>query len=165
MVEISRQIVLANDEIAALTLQLEDIGIREETKKGKYTLANVPDSETAFADYLTEIKLRLQSLQDLRLAHSIANAVSTDAQAIAELVQEEKQAQDDRQLVIQMTTEDPNLEAPPAYTEFAGTDLDANNIVHRLALEEDLDDDATVTSGPSNGYMQEQVGRAIRRRR
>jgi hypothetical protein len=49
-----------DDEIAALALQIEEIHLFEETKKCKYKLDSIPDSEIAFADYLVEVERLLQ---------------------------------------------------------------------------------------------------------
>lgn len=106
-----------DDEIAALSLQLKEVNFREDTKKAKYTSDNVPDLEVAYADYLTEIETHLAFLKDVKLAHSIDNAVDADAQAIAEITQGEAQAQQDHRVAVEMSSEDPELEAPPAYTE------------------------------------------------
>lgn len=112
-----------DDEIVALTLQVEEINYREETKKAKYPVNDIPDLEIAYASYLNEIEAHLSFLRDVKLAHSIANAVDTDAQAIAEVSQENRQAQDDHYMAVQMSAEDPDLEAPPPYTQEARSDF------------------------------------------
>lgn len=89
-----------DDEITALTLQLEEINYRDETKKAKYSVNNIPDLEVAYTSYLNEIEAHLNFLRDVKLAHSIANAVDTDAQAIAEAAQENQQAQEDHLMAV-----------------------------------------------------------------
>ncbi|KAF2005942.1 hypothetical protein P154DRAFT_551246 [Amniculicola lignicola CBS 123094] len=86
---------LLDDEITALALQLEEIGLFEENDKGKYRTDSPPDNKLACDDFETEIQDHLNFLRDLRLARSIADAVDSDAQAIADLASGEEQANDD----------------------------------------------------------------------
>lgn len=149
-----------DDEIAALTLQLEEIVDREETKKAKYTEKNIPDLEIAYASYLAEIKDHLQFLEDVKLARSIANAVDSDAQAIAELSQAEAQDEQDRQVAVQMNDLDPNVEAPPPYTEADQTSME-DEVIRRLATllssSGDFEDEETGVAGPSEPYERRQA--------
>jgi hypothetical protein len=150
-----------DDEITALILQLEEINYREETKKAKYTSNNVPDLEVAYADYLSEIESHLAFLKDLKLAHSIANAVDADAEAIAELTRGESQANEDRRLAVQMSSDDPELEAPPPYTEVVRDDTIEDEVVRRMAalltMEYDEYQGPEVEAGPSVPYAQRQA--------
>ncbi|KAI0611949.1 FAD/NAD(P)-binding domain-containing protein [Pyrenophora tritici-repentis] len=150
-----------DDEIVALSLQLEEINYREETKKAKYTPDNVPDLEVAYASYLTEIETHLAFLKDVKLAHSIANAVDADAEVIAELAQVETQAQEDRRVAVQMSSDDPDLEAPPPYAEVVRDDSIENEVVRRmtalLSSEHDAHDDLENEAGLSVSYTQRQA--------
>ncbi|KAF3032168.1 hypothetical protein E8E12_002561 [Didymella heteroderae] len=150
-----------DDEITALTLQLEEFNYREETKKAKYPVNDIPDLEVAYASYLNEIEAHLSFLRDVKLAHSIANAVDTDAQAIAEATQENQQAQDDHSMAVQMSAEDPELEAPPPYTQEGRTDFIEDEVVRRLAALLTSDDDIygppQSDAGPSISYQRQAV--------
>ena len=68
---------------------------------------------------LPQLKIHLQVSTDLELAHSIANAVDSDAQVIAELLQAETQDEGDRQVAVRMSDGDSDFEGPPPYTEEA----------------------------------------------
>ena len=150
-----------DDEILALALQLEEINDREETKKAKYTPDNIPDLEVAYTNYLAEIEAHLAFLRDVKFAHSMANAVDADADAIAEIAQIETQAQEDRRVAVQMSTDDPNLEAPPPYAEVVRNDSIEDEITRRIAalLSSELDprDDVEDGAGPSSSYTERQA--------
>jgi hypothetical protein len=152
-----------DDEIAALTLQLKEIKYLNETsKKGKYPVDKIPDLEVAYANYLAEIETHLGFLKDVKLAHSIANAVDTDARLIAEMSQQEAQAQDDRRYARQISTDHPlEYEAPPPYTEEIRKDFIEDEIVRRLAAIMTTDDstyeEVAVEAGPSVPYAQRQA--------
>ncbi|CAE6999789.1 hypothetical protein P3342_001087 [Pyrenophora teres f. teres] len=151
-----------DDEIVALSLQLEEISYREETNKAKYTADKVPDLEIAYASYLAEIEAYLAFLKDVKLAHSIASAVDADAEAIAELAQVEEQAQQDRRVAVQMSSDDPDLEAPPPYAEVARDDsIEDDEVIRRitalLSSEHDAHDALENEPGPSVSYTQRQA--------
>ena len=148
------------DEIAALSLQLDELNYYEETKKAKYSSANIPDLEVAYANYLGEIEAHLAFLKDIKLVYSFASAVDTDAEAIAEIAQGEAHAQEDHRIAVQMSSEDPELEAPP-YTEVARTDYIEDEIMQRLATllssSDDLYEDPQEEHGPSVKYAKRQA--------
>lgn len=150
-----------DDEITALTLQLEELNYREETEKAKYSVNDVPDLEVAYASYLEEMEAHLSFLRDVKLAHSIANAVDTDAQAIAEAAQENQRAQEDRLVAVKMSTDDPELEAPPPYTQEVRHDFIEDEVVRRLAalltVDDDLYDPPQPEAGPSVPYQRQAV--------
>ncbi|KAF2649530.1 hypothetical protein K491DRAFT_734525 [Lophiostoma macrostomum CBS 122681] len=137
------------DDITALTLQLEEINYREETKKGKHAVDNLPDLEVAYVSYLHEIEAHLAFLKDVKLAHSIAHAVDIDGQAIQEISRGEVQAQEDRRYAMRISSDDPELEAPPPYTE----ELRDEFIEDEVTLYEDPAEEA----GPSVPYAQRQA--------
>lgn len=155
------QSIPLDDEILALTLQLEEISYRNETRKGKNAANKVPDLEVAYADYLAEIETQLTSLKDIRLAHSIANAVDTDAQAISELAQAETQAQEDRQYAMRFNSNDAPVEAPPPYTQQLRNDFVEDEVVRRLAAlmttDESLYEEPESEAGPSVPYAKRQA--------
>jgi hypothetical protein len=152
---------LLDDEIAALTLQLDEINYREQTKKAKYSSSNIPDLEVACSSYLSEIEAHLVFLKDVKLAHSFASAIDTDAQAIAEIAQSEVHAQEDRRIAVQMSSDDPELEAPPACTEIVRADYLEDKVMRRLAALlssiDELYEDPRDKPGPSVQYAQRQV--------
>jgi hypothetical protein len=150
-----------DDQIAALTLQLDELNYYEETKKAKYSSANIPDMEIAYRSYLNEIEAHLAFLKDIKLAHSFASAVDTDGDAIAEITQSEAHAQEDRRVAVQMSNDDPELEAPPPYTEVDRTDYTEDEVLQRLTAllssSDDLYEDPREESGPSVQYAQRQA--------
>ena len=150
-----------DDEIAAWTVQLEEIKEREDTKKAKYTLNSIPDLEISYSILLSEISDHLQVLKDARLAHSLASAVDLDGKAIAELSQLEAQAGEDRQVAVQMSHDDPDLEAPPPYTEntreYYIEDELASRLNSLLTSNEGFDHDGLDVAGPSEPYARRQA--------
>ncbi|KAF2742488.1 hypothetical protein M011DRAFT_268068 [Sporormia fimetaria CBS 119925] len=110
----TREMDTLDDDIAALTLQIEELHEHESKKKGKHRADQVPDTETASSKQLSELEARLSYLKDLRLAHSIANAVDTDEEVIAALIESERQAEEDRAYAILISSENPELEDPPS---------------------------------------------------
>lgn len=150
-----------DDEIVALTLQMEEIHFHDGTKKAKYPADKVPDLELAYSINLKEIEAHLAFLNDIKLAHSIANAVDTDAEIIADITHEDQQAQDDHLMAVQMSTNDPDLEPPPPYTQQARTDYIEDEVVRRLATmlttEDELYKDYQVEAGPSVPYARRQA--------
>ncbi|KAL5387465.1 hypothetical protein PMIN02_008125 [Paraphaeosphaeria minitans] len=82
-----------DDEIAALTLQLEEIGIYSEAGKGKYAVGNPPDIELAYGSFQAELQSYRAFRADQDLARSIGAAVYSDGPAIADLTAQEVQSQ------------------------------------------------------------------------
>jgi hypothetical protein len=91
------------DEIMAFALQLEEVAIYGQNEKGKFPAESPPDNAMAFNSFQAELSSHLTFLKDLKLAHSIAHAVGTDASAIAELAGTEEQAHDDRHFALQLS--------------------------------------------------------------
>jgi hypothetical protein len=98
---------------------------------------------------------------DVKLAHSIANAVDTDAQAIAQITAVEAQAMEDRGVALRMSKDDPDLEAPPPYTEDIRNEYLEDEVLRRLKLlllsDETSYDDNESEAGPSVPYTQRQA--------
>ncbi|KAI1906825.1 hypothetical protein LOZ65_006824 [Ophidiomyces ophidiicola] len=106
------------DELAALSAQMEGIKVFEETQKGKYPLNRPPDPNLALTMFESDLQLRADFLLDLKFAQSIAIAVAKDWQAIAEIALQENQTQEDRRLAMLLSCGDSiNPEAPPPYNE------------------------------------------------
>lgn len=76
------------DESLALQLQLNEIEIQRELQTGKWTENTSPDFALAFDDFEAELKKSILLVEDLKIAHSIAKAVESDAVAIEESIEE-----------------------------------------------------------------------------
>lgn len=112
--------VPTDDNIVALSLQLEELRSEKTLDKGKYPEGQPTDATRALLEYQSELAGCLQTLTDLKLAHSIAYAVETDGPVIASLMSIEVQAEEDRKTALQISTDDPDLESPvspPSYEE------------------------------------------------
>ncbi|KAF2454801.1 hypothetical protein BDY21DRAFT_387278 [Lineolata rhizophorae] len=82
---------------------------------------------------LNKLKVHIEFLKDRKLAQSIAQAVDTDGPAMAELLQVESQAVEDRHLALRISSTDPELEdpqKPPPYSE-----LDPHHAVKEFLLQ------------------------------
>ena len=56
---------LLDDEMAALALQLDEIGLYYQSGKGKYAVDHPPDSEIAYADFRAELRNYKTFLADM----------------------------------------------------------------------------------------------------
>ncbi|MCJ1460912.1 hypothetical protein MMC28_011294 [Mycoblastus sanguinarius] len=97
-----------DDESFALQLQLEENEAQRELQSGKWTEDRPPDFVLAFDDFHAELKKAILLVEDLKLAHSIAKAVDSDAVAIEESRVEETQSVQDRDFALSLN-EDENL--------------------------------------------------------
>ena len=151
---------IAEDEITALKLHIEDVCEREESKKAKYPTANPPDLEIAYTIFLDGLRSQLQVLHDLKIAHSTANAVDLDGTATAKLSQEEAQDKLDRQLAVRLSDGELNFEAPPPYTEQAQEISLEDKLVRRLEdlhTWDDIETDGAAVAGPSQPCVRHQA--------
>lgn len=96
-----------DDEIFALQLQLEEIEAQRELQTGKWTQNNPPDFALAFDDFEIELNKSILLVGDLKVAHSIAKAVESDAVAIEEWTAEITQLAQDREFATSLN-EDTN---------------------------------------------------------
>lgn len=148
-------ITLLDDEITALGLQLEEIRLHESKSKGKYAVGSPPDTKTASDDFQAEILLHMGFLKDLKMAHSIAHAVNTDAKAIAELNDPEKQARDDREFASRLRGVDDGERCT------VGSSSNTANLFLDLGIDReetinlDIEDDACAK--PSGTYADQQA--------
>src|SRR5262245_16579031 len=94
---------ILDDEIIAFALQLEEVGVHGKDGKGKFPAGSPPDNVVAFDDFHAELLAHLNILRDVRLAHSIANAVDADGDIIAKLAGTEEQAHRDRDYALQLS--------------------------------------------------------------
>lgn len=91
-----------DDELAALTLQLEEIGIFAQSSKGKHPVNQLPDVEVAFASFQAELAAYQTFLADQKLAESMGAAVHSDGNLIGEITLQEVQFYEDRRHVLQI---------------------------------------------------------------
>ncbi|KAI8930947.1 hypothetical protein NX059_011962 [Plenodomus lindquistii] len=101
------------DELAALALQLEELGLASTSAKGKYRLDHPPDFEVALSSFQAECEAYMTFLGDQKLAQSMGAAVHTDEAIISNLTARELQSHADRQFVLQLSNDDPEIEPPP----------------------------------------------------
>ena len=148
---------LLDDEIAAWCLCLEDIhGYNFE---GISTISD-SDVESVLDFYLEEVESHLTFLNDMKIAHSIARAVSTDSAAIAEAAHEEIQCQEDRGYALRVSSDDPMLEAPPPSiisNQPGVIDEETVRCFEEMVVQDDYDLEEQSESGPSVPYIQRQV--------
>ncbi|CAG9948525.1 unnamed protein product [Clonostachys rosea f. rosea IK726] len=85
-----------NDDSLALQIQLEEVQGQREHQSGKWVEGNPPDYAIAFEMFENEVNGAIALVQDMRLAHSIAMAVDSDALAIELLTAEEASIAQDR---------------------------------------------------------------------
>ncbi|KAF2846751.1 hypothetical protein T440DRAFT_540853 [Plenodomus tracheiphilus IPT5] len=150
-----------DDELAALTLQLEELRIILETGKGKHAIDNPPDTDVAFTHYQVELAEYHAVLHDQRFAQSMGTAVHTDGSLIEALTSRDVLVHDDRSIALNMSTTDPDIEAPPA-----ALDLELQNnyenwissISGNIAAKSvvDFSDDES-EAGPSMTYTERQA--------
>jgi hypothetical protein len=105
-----------DDELAALTLQLEEIGLFSQGGKGKHPIDQPPDIDVAFANFQVELQSYKTFLDDQKLAQSIGAAVHSDSFLIGDLTSQDVQAHEDRRYALELSNNDPEIEAPPPTT-------------------------------------------------
>ncbi|KAF2134353.1 hypothetical protein P153DRAFT_279412, partial [Dothidotthia symphoricarpi CBS 119687] len=97
---------LVDDELIALNLQLEELGVLSQTSKGKHAVNNPPDYEVAFASFQAELQDYKTFLDDQKLAQSIGAAVHTDGVLIGDITTQDLQAHEDRRYAVQLSNND-----------------------------------------------------------
>jgi hypothetical protein len=105
-----------DDELAVLTLQLEEIALFSQGGKGKHRVDQPPDIDVAFANFQAELQAYKTFLDDQKLAQSIAAAVHSDSILIGEFTSQDVQAHEDRRFALELSNNDPEIEAPPPST-------------------------------------------------
>ncbi|CAI6088456.1 unnamed protein product [Clonostachys chloroleuca] len=91
-----------DDDSLALQIQLEEVQGQREHQSGKWVEGNPPDYAIAFEIFENEVNEAIALVQDMRLAHSIAMAVDSDALAIELLTAEEASIAQDRQYALSL---------------------------------------------------------------
>ncbi|KAK0386748.1 hypothetical protein NLU13_6584 [Sarocladium strictum] len=94
------QLILLDDHQFALQLQLQEIDTQRQSHSGKWAEGSPPDYELAFENFEAEVNKAIRLVQDIRLAHSVAEAVDSDAAIIAQLAVEEEGAANDREMAL-----------------------------------------------------------------
>lgn len=89
-----------DDEIVALSLQLEDLNYLSQDDEEPAVHCN--DFDEASATYRAELQHRLSVLQDRKHAQSIARAVFADSPEIARILIQDRQSREDRNVALQM---------------------------------------------------------------
>ena len=149
-----------DDESFALQLQLEENEAQRELQSGKWTEDRPPDFALAFDDFHAELTKAISLVQDLKLAHSIAKAVDSDAVAIEELRVKETQSCQDRDFALSLN-EDDNLPSQDVTnlpeTPRLGTEpVDWQHVLRATeASTLSIESDSTV-AGPSAHYAHRQ---------
>ena len=106
-----------DNEIAALALQLEEISSYNGRLKGKHPANKLPDTELATSAFQTEIQAHLSRLKDLKVAHSLNDALRTDVPLLQEIANGELQARRDRDLALRLSGRQPENGDPLPYAE------------------------------------------------
>lgn len=150
-----------DDELVALTLQLEELGLFSDAGKGKHPVDHPPDSEVAFASFQAELQEYKTFLGDQKLAQSISAAVHADGALIGDLAAQELQSHQDHRFVLQLSNDDPEIEAPSGSTGLSSQEnvddwmpIVADTVAaHSVA---DFSDDE-IEDGPSMTYAERQA--------
>jgi hypothetical protein len=150
-----------DDELAALALQLEELGLASHSGKGKHPVDHPPDFQIAFASFQAELEQYKTFLGDQRLAQSIGAAVHTDGNLIGDFTAQEVQSHEDHRFVLQLSADDPEIEKPPRSlrTGLHGEIDDwMSTVTDARAAQSvvDFSDDET-DAGPSMTYAERQA--------
>ncbi|KAF2008480.1 hypothetical protein BU24DRAFT_360215 [Aaosphaeria arxii CBS 175.79] len=145
-----------DDEIMALRLQLDEVNSFENptSLKGKYRQNSPPDDVVAFEGFQAEVLAHINFMRDLRLAHSIANAVDADAQLIAELTALDVQIQEDRRFAIRLDKEERGTADGSEDIDWTQSETPFNASHCLIGLD---DDEEEPEAGPSMTYAQRQA--------
>ena len=149
-----------DDESFALNLQLEEIATQRQLQAGKWTADHPPDIVLAFDNYRAELKRALSSIEDLKLAHSIAKAVDSDAVAIEEIRVEEIQTIRDRDFALS-SNEDENLPSQdvsdsPGISQLEAESVKWDNVLQATEASNLSIESCSTVAGPSTHYAHRQ---------
>jgi hypothetical protein len=150
-----------DDEVTALVLQLEELGLNSETGKGKHPIDQPPDLEVAFASFHAELEIYKTFLGDQKFAHSMGAAVHADEALIGEFTTQEVQSHADHRFVLQLTNDDPDIEAAPSpvVAQPDGTVEDwMSTVTGTMAADSVVDfSDEETEAGPSKSFVERQM--------
>ncbi|KAF3920523.1 hypothetical protein ABW20_dc0108619 [Dactylellina cionopaga] len=139
------------DAMLALTLQLEELGIEHESRKGKEREGDKTDGQLVLEEYKDTLENLSTFYSDRRMAKSIADAVLQDAPEIVRIVTSENIATRDREQVLRVENLIPT---PPTTTlELDDTasvfeDYEQHNALPHYVLEYSSDEEAGPSSRP-----------------
>lgn len=150
-----------DDELAALELQLEELVLSLASRKGKHRVDNPPDFEVAFASFQVELEEYKAFLGDHKLAQSMGAAVHADVATIGDLTVQEIQSHEDRSFALQLSNEDPDIEA---YAGSMGAQAERSigdwisTVTGTMAAHSVVDfSDEELEAGPSLSYTERQA--------
>lgn len=152
---------LIDDELLALTEQLDEASFFLQKDKGKYPAHTQPDNCLACSLFTADIQSQISLLNDAKIALSIAQSVATDSPAIEEILHEEERDRQDRNLALHLNRGGNELDHPPPYSVVAQeTDTCGNGeqSKHILTGRDGLLDDPGEedNGGPSKNYIDRQ---------
>jgi hypothetical protein len=151
----------SDDEVAALTLQLEKLGVYSDSSKGKHPVGQPPNVDIVYGQFQAELQAYKDFIADQKLAQSIGAAVHADGVVIGDLTLQDVQAHEDRRFALELSSNDPDIEAPPPSIH-ANLDGDvpdwmstvSGNMAGTSVVE--FSDDET-EAGPSMSYVERQA--------
>ncbi|KAF3928296.1 hypothetical protein AA313_de0209059 [Arthrobotrys entomopaga] len=137
-----------DDLVFALMLQLEELGIEVDTRKGKERAGSRSDRHVALTDFKDTLEDLSTFHSDRRMAQSMATAVHQDALAIAELVAIEAIAVRDREQVLREENASVRATSTTDFDDTASvfTDYEQQTTLPAEVFEHHSDDE----SGPSS---------------
>jgi hypothetical protein len=150
-----------DDELAALTLQLEELGMYSDSGKGKHPVDQPPNIDVVYGQFQAELQAYKDFITDQKLAQSIGAAVYSDSVIIEDLTSQDVQAHEDRRYALELCNNDPDVEAPPPsmYDNLQGEVHDwMSTISGNIAAASvfDFSDDET-EAGPAMSYVERQA--------
>lgn len=90
------------DDEGLIRLQWEELQMHEELDKGKYAEGATPDRNLAFQHFRSELERQLRLFMDEIFARSLDQAMNDDAAILAEVINDEDQAQLDRAMALRI---------------------------------------------------------------
>jgi hypothetical protein len=150
-----------DDESFALQLQIEEIEYQRERQTGKWTEGNPPDFSLAFDAFEAELKWACSLVDDMKLAHSIARAVESDAGAIEESIAQERQCANDRYVALTMEgniSSSSAVSVPlPEMPQTTAESIDWDHVLRASTASTFSTVSSTTVAGPSAPYAARQA--------
>ena len=140
-----------DDESFALQLQLQETEAQRELQSGKWPEDRPPDSVLAFDDFQAELKKAILLVEDLKLAHSIAETVDSDAAAIEVSRVPETQSVQDQQSVLSLN-EDENLPSQEVTDLPEMSPFEAENVIGAIEASTSSMESSNNVAGLSADY-------------
>ncbi|KAG9190145.1 hypothetical protein G6011_08233 [Alternaria panax] len=148
-------------ELVALTLQLEELGVYSNAGKGKHPIDEPPNIDVVYSQFQVELKAYKDFLADQKFAQSVGAAVHSDSVVIENLNSQDVQAHEDRRFALELSNNDPEIEAPPpsVHDYLQGEvhewmSMVSGNIAAASVVE--FSDDET-EAGPAMSYVERQA--------